>query len=65
TGAEKADNNFRTLRILTALMVAAMHCLWVIYGFEPDEKDVVLNVLMQASHCGICIFFGLSGYLIT
>ncbi len=65
TGAEKADNNFRTLRILTALMVAATHCLWVIYGFEPDEKDVVLNVLMQASHCGICIFFGLSGYLIT
>ncbi len=24
-----------------------------------------MGLLMQASHCGICIFFGLSGYLIT
>lgn len=58
------ENNFRLLRFLTALTVAATHCLWVVYGFNPS-KEGLIGILIQASHCGICIFFGLSGYLIT
>ena len=58
------QNNFRLLRFLTALTVAATHCLWIIYGFNPSTEGT-LGILIQASHCGICIFFGLSGYLIT
>jgi peptidoglycan/LPS O-acetylase OafA/YrhL len=57
-------NNFRLLRFLTALTVAATHCLWIVYGFNPSTEGT-LRILIQASHCGICIFFGLSGYLIT
>ena len=63
-GLGNASNNFQLLRFLTALTVAATHCLWVIYGEFP-QAQWPLNVLMQISHCGICIFFGLSGYLIT
>ena len=58
------ENNFRLLRFFTALTVAATHCLWVVYGFNPS-KEGLIGILIQASHCGICIFFGLSGYLIT
>ena len=58
------DNNFKLLRFLTALTVAMTHCLWVIYGAFPSAAWP-LTILMQVSHCGICIFFGLSGYLIT
>ena len=58
------DNNFKLLRFLAALTVAATHCLWVVYGDSP-KAEWPLNVLMQVSHCGICIFFGLSGFLIT
>ncbi len=61
---EVRQNNFRLLRFLTALTVAATHCLWIIYGFNPSTEGTV-GILIQASHCGICIFFGLSGYLIT
>ncbi len=63
-GLGKASNNFQLLRFLTALTVAATHCLWVIYGEFP-QAQWPLDILMQISHCGICIFFGLSGYLIT
>jgi len=58
------DNNFKLLRFLTALTVAATHCLWVIYGIKPPAEWPI-GILIQISHCGICIFFGLSGYLIT
>ncbi len=58
------DNNFKLLRFLTALSVAATHCLWVVYGTSP-ALEWPIGILVQISHCGICIFFGLSGYLIT
>lgn len=57
-------NNFKLLRMVTAVTVAATHCLWIVYGFNPSN-EWPLGVLIQASHCGICIFFGLSGYLIA
>lgn len=58
------DNNFQLLRLVTALVVAATHSLWVVYGVNPPDT-ATMGFLIQASHCGICIFFGLSGYLIT
>lgn len=58
------SDNFRLLRMLAALCVAATHSLWVVYGFNPPT-DGMIGALVQISHCGICIFFGLSGYLIT
>lgn len=62
--AAEWDNNFRLLRLLAALVVATTHCLWVVYGLNPPDTPTI-NFLIQASHCGICIFFGMSGYLIT
>ena len=59
-----AKTTFGYCVFLTALTVAATHCLWIIYGFNPSTEGT-LGILIQASHCGICIFFGLSGYLIT
>lgn len=50
--------------MITALVVTGTHCLWVVYGHNPP-LEWPLNFLVEASTCGVCIFFAISGYLIT
>lgn len=56
-------DNFRLLRLLLALTIAATHSLWVVYGLYPPA-EWPLPLYMQVAHAGVWVFFGISGYLI-
>ena len=58
------QNNFRLVRFLAALTVAITHSAWIIYGQIP-ENDGFLQFVAIVSRCTVCLFFAVSGFLIT
>ena len=58
------SNNFGLIRLIAAIVFAITHMSWVIYGYNlPDRPD--LNLIKQICSCAVCVFFSMSGFLIS